>query len=278
VHVAVALGLRSEKLFYIILYVHYLEDMAYSMNLIKERILPLQEESEHFRRRLESIRMVLPKMPLPGHRNGKSQAAVLILLVLRENDIYVLLTKRSQNVGLHKGETCLPGGFMEDSDHTVVDAALREAQEEIGLHPNNVTVIGEMLPIINMVHHFLVTPVVAVLNSKDFEPSPNPDEVEDIFYLPLSRFLRKDGFILWHYKNKDTGYKFHIHIFTDEVDERYFITWGMTARLLIKTAVAIYQKETEYKFQMKEKLKPIDPQKWDKHYIRQVLKWFSPKL
>ncbi|XP_064640102.1 uncharacterized protein LOC135495420 [Lineus longissimus] len=250
--------------------------MAFPLATIKDRILPLQEESERYNKTLESIRSVLSKMP--GRRKGKSQAAVLILLILREDDVYVLLTKRSQYVGLHKGETCLPGGFMEDSDHTIVDTALREAHEEIGLHPNEVTVIGEMLPIINMIHHFLVTPVVAILNSNSFKPSPNPDEVEDVFYLPLSRFLRKDGFILMHNINKDTGNKFHIHIFTDEVDERYFITWGMTARLLVKTAVAIYQKETDFKFQMKETLKPQDPQKWDKHYIRQVLKLFSPKL
>ena len=116
-----------------------------------------------------------------------AEAAVLVPIVLRGNDFSestVLLTQRASHMSTHSGQIAFPGGKVDPEDADMRATALREAYEEVGLHPRHVQVIGE-LPVYVTGTAFWVTPVIALV-SPDFALAPNPNEVQDVFEVPLA--------------------------------------------------------------------------------------------
>ncbi len=109
-------------------------------------------------------------------------AAVLLPIVMRERPT-VLLTERTLHLSTHSGQIAFPGGKVDADDADAVAAALREAQEEVGLDPAFVQVLG-LLPHYVTGSAFIVTPVVALVQP-GFTLTPNPHEVADIFEVPL---------------------------------------------------------------------------------------------
>ena len=124
----------------------------------------------------------------PGAEHGLEgltlkDAAVLVPVVDHGEEAQVILTKRTDSLRKHSGQIAFPGGKL-DGDETPEVAALREAEEEIGLARHFVDVIGH-LPAIPVLSGFRITPVLAVVRP-GFSLSPNPDEVERVFDVPLS--------------------------------------------------------------------------------------------
>ncbi len=115
-----------------------------------------------------------------------AQAAVLIPLVARPEPT-LLLTQRTAHLSTHSGQIAFPGGKVDESDAGVIDAALREAEEEVGLAREFVQVLGT-LPIYTTGTAFIVTPVVALVQP-GFTLTPNAGEVADVFEVPLSFLL-----------------------------------------------------------------------------------------
>jgi 8-oxo-dGTP pyrophosphatase MutT (NUDIX family) len=115
------------------------------------------------------------------------RAGVLVPLFMQNGELSVVLTQRTEEVEHHKGQVSFPGGTMDSTDTTIIDTALREAGEEIGLPRNSVEVLG-LLNDFCTPSAFCITPVVGFL---PFIPSfvPNTTEVSGIFYVPLSFFL-----------------------------------------------------------------------------------------
>jgi 8-oxo-dGTP pyrophosphatase MutT (NUDIX family) len=111
-------------------------------------------------------------------------AAVLVPIIEREHDLTVLLTQRATQLKHHGGQISFPGGRIELSDDGPREAALREAQEEIGLDPGFVSVVG-YLPDHVIVSGFLVTPVVAFVQP-GFELLLDAGEVESTFEVPVN--------------------------------------------------------------------------------------------
>lgn len=111
-----------------------------------------------------------------------AHASVLIALVQRQR-LNVLLTLRPTHMNSHSGQIAFPGGKADPEDRDAVATALREAQEEVGLAPEFVNVIGT-LPIYTTGSAFIVTPVVALVRA-EFQLQVNPDEVADVFEVPL---------------------------------------------------------------------------------------------
>jgi len=111
-------------------------------------------------------------------------AAALLLLYPHQNDVAVPLTVRSRGLARHAGQISLPGGATDDGE-SLVDAALREASEEIGVNPASVRVLGELTPVHVLVSGFTLHPVVGVT-----EERPNfvaaPHEVEEILEVPVT--------------------------------------------------------------------------------------------
>ncbi len=115
-----------------------------------------------------------------------ADAAVLVPLVQHPDGLSVLLTQRTAHLPTHAGQVAFPGGKVDAQDSSVSAAALREAHEEVGLHPRHVEVIGQ-LPVYITGSGFHVTPVVALV-LPPLDLTPNPGEVEAVFEVPL-RFL-----------------------------------------------------------------------------------------
>jgi len=118
----------------------------------------------------------IPPDPVP--------AAVLVALVDRPEGLTVLLTERASQLAKHAAQISFPGGRLEDSDADVAAAALREAQEEIGLDPSRVRVFG-YLPDHLVFSGFRVTPVLSLV-TPPFDLTPNPAEVAAVFEVPMS--------------------------------------------------------------------------------------------
>jgi 8-oxo-dGTP pyrophosphatase MutT (NUDIX family) len=110
-------------------------------------------------------------------------AAVLVGVVARD-PLTVLLTERTAHLSDHAGQIAFPGGRIEEGDNGPLAAALREANEEIGLDPGYVEPLGYLAPY-RTGTGFMITPVVALI-SLGFELTPDPAEVADTFEAPLS--------------------------------------------------------------------------------------------
>jgi 8-oxo-dGTP pyrophosphatase MutT (NUDIX family) len=111
-------------------------------------------------------------------------AAVLVPLIDHPRGLTVLLTQRATHLANHSGQISFPGGRLEPTDPDVASAALREAQEEIGLDPAHVRVFG-YLPDHIVISGFRVTPVLALV-TPPFSLDLNPAEVAGVFEVPVS--------------------------------------------------------------------------------------------
>jgi len=123
-------------------------------------------------------------------RGELRHSAVLIALFEEENEARVLLTRRSRDLTSHKGEVSFPGGRVEDQEGLVA-AALREANEEVGLLLDESSVVGHLHPIVTLVSRSLIQPVIVSLSERP-EVTPEPSEVSRIFDVSFEDLLR-DG-------------------------------------------------------------------------------------
>lgn len=163
-----------------------------------------------------------PEVVLPDGRKLRS-AGVLVGVTDGLNP-QVILTKRSSALMHHPGQVAFPGGKVEDSDVNEVAASLREAQEEIGLSPDLVNVLGS-LPSHETVTGFQVTPVVAIV-SESFVPNPDVGEVAEVFRTPLSHLMKPEN-----YSIQSRRWRGQRRFFFTVPYGPYYI-WGATARIL----------------------------------------------
>lgn len=153
-------------------------------------------------------------------------AAVLIGLVRRPEGHTVLYTERSPDLRSHSGQVAFPGGKIDVADADAGAAALREANEEVGLEPAEATILGYMEPYFTG-SNYLITPVVAeVLPSGPFVP--NPGEVHSVFEVPLKRILDSASYGQFRIKR---GGREHS---TWQIDHDGHMIWGITANLTRK--------------------------------------------
>ncbi|QUJ76203.1 CoA pyrophosphatase [Sulfitobacter albidus] len=184
---------------------------------------------DHFRARLAQTGIgssdfdLNPDTVLPEGRKLRP-AGVLAPIVRNGDALSLLLTKRSAALKHHPGQIAFPGGKQDESDADVIAAALREAHEEIGLHPDNVEVLGTLAPH-ETVTSFSVTPVIGVVKSP-FDIVPEPGEVEEVFAVPLDHVLDPANYIVE--SRRWRGQKRHYFV----VPYGPYYIWGATARML----------------------------------------------
>jgi 8-oxo-dGTP pyrophosphatase MutT (NUDIX family) len=185
---------------------------------VEARRLPLAE----VRRRC----LAFPAPPGAPRIPGNQAAAVLVPLFEAGGETRVVLTRRPDTMPSHRGDVAFPGGKVQpEMDPTLLDAALREAEEEVGLPRRAVEIVAELETISTVTSRFLVAPFVGVLAAPP-ELRPDPREVERVFDVALSE-LMADG--VHRVEHWGTGVLTrHVHIFELE-DET---VWGLTARIL----------------------------------------------
>jgi 8-oxo-dGTP pyrophosphatase MutT (NUDIX family) len=162
---------------------------------------------------------------LPGREGLVVPAAVLVPLVNRPGGLTLLLTERSADLPDHAGQISFPGGRVEPTDPDVTSAALREAEEEIGLAPATVTILGT-LGNYETVTGYHVTPVVGWLEPP-FDVAPDPLEVADVFEVPLA-FLLEPANQQKHFRMVGDIRRDYYAI---PFENRYI--WGATAAMLM---------------------------------------------
>ena len=127
----------------------------------------------------------------PFSINNSTPAAVLILLYLEDNEIYFFLTKRTDELENHKGQISLPGGTQEGNEK-LIDTALRETQEEIGINKTSISIIGKITPLFVPVTGFMIYPFIGYSLNK-LDPKMDPVEVAAIFSVNISDLLNKEN-------------------------------------------------------------------------------------
>jgi 8-oxo-dGTP pyrophosphatase MutT (NUDIX family) len=121
---------------------------------------------------------------------GRKPAAVLIPFYYREGMHYIVFTRRTDLVSYHKGEISFPGGGVHQTDRFLLDTALRESHEEIGLRPEDVDVLGELDDMLTKGSNFVVTPFVGFIQP-DYPFTANSFETAAIIEIPIPLLLKK---------------------------------------------------------------------------------------
>ncbi len=174
-----------------------------------------------------SIRKALSSLQKKSLHNDKLiPAAVIVPLFCKGNDYHLLFILRSDQVAHHKGQISFPGGMRSEEDCSLLDTALRETWEEIGLEPSDAEVMGE-LDDIETTTGFSVSPFVALI-PYPYKFVKSPFEIADIFDVPVSALLDDANFKQTGTKNfegEPTHTNFHY-----EYNGR--IIWGATASIL----------------------------------------------
>lgn len=153
------------------------------------------------------------------------KSAVLIALYPDNEKIYTALIKRTTYNGAHSGQVGFPGGKYEESDGTLIQTALREAHEEVGINPSDVEVLGMLTPLLIPVSNMEVQPVIGLLNERP-ELILNPEEVEFTIEVPIC-----------HLKNPKNQMRKTITVRGYSIDAPYFKVdcedvWGATAMII----------------------------------------------
>jgi 8-oxo-dGTP pyrophosphatase MutT (NUDIX family) len=152
-------------------------------------------------------------------------SAVLIALVDGDRGPEVLLTRRSMHMRNHRGEISFPGGRL-DPGETPVQAALREAEEEVGLDPALPSVVGELAHLNTIVSRSYIVPVVSVLDERP-PVEPRTGEVDRVLWTPLSELARPGAYRMERWGTPPMDRPLHFFELDDET------VWGATAHMLV---------------------------------------------
>jgi len=166
---------------------------------------------------------------------GSQRAAVLAPLQRCDDGWHLLLIKRATRIGdRHSGQVAFPGGRVEPEDSSLTAAALREAEEEIGLPPEKVDVLAQ-LPDYTTITNYLVTPVAGIVTSP-FEPVLQSAEVSRLFSVPLNWLADPDN----HHRRIWQPARPKVIFFKEWQGETL---WGATAAMTLHLLDAINQGE-----------------------------------
>lgn len=179
---------------------------------------------KHLRQRLpDYVRRDLPV--------DMSEAAVLMPFT-NEPDPRLILTVRSAHMPTHAGEVAFPGGKRDPGDEDLRATALRETHEEIGLAPDKIELLAELSPLVSR-FGIKVTPYVGLV-SPDVTLVPEPDEIEEIFRVPLSFFLDTTPTLTDPFEFLGRRMRLPSYYF-----EQYRI-WGLTAMMIVDLLNHVY--------------------------------------
>jgi 8-oxo-dGTP pyrophosphatase MutT (NUDIX family) len=169
-----------------------------------------------------AVRTPVPKILEPPGEGGR-RAAVLMLFGEGPSGPDVLLIQRSTRGRRHAGQPAFPGGGIDAGDAGPVEAALREAEEETGLDPAGVTVLGAMAELYIWRSDNRVTPVVGWWHNPSAVHAASPAEVDSVERVPISELVDPANRVMLRYLDRSAGPAFRV---------RGMLVWGFTAMVL----------------------------------------------
>ncbi|MBJ7220695.1 CoA pyrophosphatase [Brenneria sp. L3-3C-1] len=157
-------------------------------------------------------------------------AAVLVPIVCRPTPT-LLLTRRASNLRKHAGQVAFPGGAADSDDRSLIATALREAQEEVAIPPQNVRVLG-VLPPVDSISGFQVTPVIGLIAARTHF-YPNEHEVAELFEMPLEEALALTRYYPVDIERRQRPHRVYLSWYRQQ------FVWGLTASIIRQLALHV---------------------------------------
>ena len=171
---------------------------------------------------LKKLKSILSSSIDPKLETDGKYRLASVLVVIYGRDPLVVMTEKPKHMKFHAGEISFPGGKLDSDDSDLLETALRETSEEIGLTINRDNVIGQLEPVVTLNSGFLILPFVSVI---DEIPNLSANcEVEKIFHIPLESFLKTMA------PDPDPSHNLIQEMYTFEYQNQ--IIWGASARIL----------------------------------------------
>ena len=180
------------------------------------------------------LRQKLTQEPSHSLETSARPAAVLVPIFKEGSAWHVLFTRRTEWVEDHQGQVSFPGGLIEDQDKGPEQAALREAQEEIGIRSEDVQILGALDPH-PTVTNFIIIPIVGTI-PWPYPLNINEDEVAIVFSVPLDWLSNPDNLEIQEWKPDGPGPSVPVHFFRPYAGE---VIWGATARITLSLLKAL---------------------------------------
>lgn len=171
---------------------------------------------------LDDLKSLLSTPINPQINNNENYRLASVLVVIYGKNPFVVMTEKPKHMKFHAGEISFPGGKLDPSDSDLLETALRETREEIGLNITRDQVIGQLEPVVTLNSGFLILPFVSVVD--DIPKLTANTEVEKIFHIPLESFLKTAAV------DPDPTHNLIQEMYTFEYQNQ--IVWGASARIL----------------------------------------------
>ncbi|WP_297823158.1 CoA pyrophosphatase [uncultured Paraglaciecola sp.] len=177
-------------------------------------------DKAQFLTRFHHAKKINSEADFPLREPGKP-AAVLLPILEYKNALTVLFTVRASHLKHHAGQVSFPGGKQEPTDHSLIETALRETHEEVGLPPEKVEIVGN-LPLYRTVSRYEVRPYVGFIGA----PTSlilDKNEVDRTFEVPLNFLMDKSNHLIHWVKRKDEQFPVYF------IPWKQYNIWGATA-------------------------------------------------
>ena len=171
---------------------------------------------------LDDLNSILSTPIVPAIQSNIAYRLASVLVVIYDTSPKIIMTEKPESMKLHAGEISFPGGKFNATDSDLLETALRETSEEIGLHISRDQILGQLDPVKTLNSGFLILPFVCLL--KEIPPLVLNSEVEKIFHIPLEPLL--DTMM----KDSDPDHNLIDEMYTFEYQRQ--IVWGASARIL----------------------------------------------
>jgi 8-oxo-dGTP pyrophosphatase MutT (NUDIX family) len=187
------------------------------IELVVKRLKECLEPAERAEELVDSVE---------GERSQARKAAVLVPIFERHGEIFLAFIRRSSTLRAHSGEIAFPGGKREEEDTSAIQTALREAEEEVGLHSGRVEVLGVLQPVFTVVSNYLITPVVGYLPTGLGDVKLQSSEVAELLLIPLHELENPAIFHSKQWTREQQSRTIYFYDFGP------YTIWGATGRIL----------------------------------------------
>ncbi len=170
----------------------------------------------------DKLKSILSTPINPEIQSDMDYRLASVLVIIYGKTPLIIMTEKPKSMKFHAGEISFPGGKLDTNDSNLLDTALRETSEEIGLNVSKNEIIGQLNPVKTLTTGFLILPFVCML--EQIPPLVTNSEVEKILHIPLSPFLQTVA------KDCDPSHNLMNEMYTFEFQKQ--IVWGASARIL----------------------------------------------